>query len=266
MSDFLSANMTDFADQSEDTQGAEEYEVADRTEETADEWYDETEDTENNDSEEYDEYDEDEEEADEQGRTKADAAFAEQRRRIAELEAEIAERDAAEAEQAREDEKNEQLYQALAFAQEQGFTDEEIEDLIAEIQDDQEKEDQMAELQSENDRLRDELLTQSIEQQVESDLIALRRIDPTLTDLDDLGEDYVRLRAIDMDPVRAYYAVKAADSYTKPQGAIPAGRLNRTSQESEYYTSEELDNLSKEEITRNWDKVQRSMDRLSKER
>lgn len=264
MSDFLSANTTDFADQS-DTQGAEEYEVADRTEGTVDEQYDETEDTENNDSEDYDEYDEDEEEADEQGRTKADAAFAEQRRRIAELEAEIAERDAAMADQEREDEKNEQLYQAVAFAREQGYTEEEIEDLIADIQEDQEKEDLMAQLQAENERLQDELLLQSVEQQAVSDLNTLKKIDPTLKDLDDLGEDYFKMRAADIDPVRAYYAVKAADEYTKPQGAVPAGRLNRAKQESEYYTSEELDNLSKDEIVRNWDKVQRSMDKLAKE-
>lgn len=248
----------------ENTQSEEMTEVADPSEGIADEQYDYTEDTENNDTEEV------EEDADEQGKTKADTAFAEQRRRIAELEAQLAERELAEEQRVanaeREAEKDEQIGNAIEFAREQGFTDEEIEDLIAEIENDQQTEDRILELEAQNQELQDRLLMYEIEQQVESDLNAIQKIDPSIKDLDELGEEFVQLRASGIAPERAFFMLRTADERTKPQGAVPAGKLNRAKTEAEYYTSEELDNLSKEEIRANWEKVQRSMDRLSKER
>jgi hypothetical protein len=59
--------------------------------------------------------------------------------------------------------------------------------------------------------------------------------------------------------------LKQADDATKPRGAYAPGKLNKAKQESEYYTSEELDAMSVEEIQANWEKVQRSMNRLNKE-
>ena len=248
----------------ENTQSEEMTEVADPSEGIADEQYDYTEDTENNEPE------EGEEDADEQGKTKADSAFAEQRRRIAELEAQLAEKELAEeqrvANEEREEEKIEQINNAIEFAREQGFTDEEIDDLIAEIQEEQKHEDTIAELEAKNKELQDRLLMFEVEQQAESDLNAIQRIDPNIKDLDDLGEDFMRLRASGIAPERAFFMCRTADERTRPQGAVPAGKLNRAKTEAEYYTSEELDNLPKDEIRANWEKVQRSMDRLSKER
>ena len=40
------------------------------------------------------------------------------------------------------------------------------------------------------------------------------------------------------------------------------GKANQASVPRDFYTSEELDALSQDEILANWDKVQRSMDRL----
>jgi hypothetical protein len=44
----------------------------------------------------------------------------------------------------------------------------------------------------------------------------------------------------------------------------PIGRVSDNRVERDYYTSEELDNLTDEELDANWDKVMRSMDLLSK--
>ena len=46
----------------------------------------------------------------------------------------------------------------------------------------------------------------------------------------------------------------------------PIGRVSDNRIERDYYTSEELDNLTDEELDANWDKVMRSMDLLSKKK
>jgi hypothetical protein len=251
-----SVEMPEVADPTE-TQSEEIQEVADPDEVVADEQHDETEDTENNEPE------EGEEVADEQD--KSDKAFAAQRRRIAELEKELEKRDQEAADAQREAEKNEQLRNIIDFAKEQGYTEQEINDLIEDVKADQEAEDERIKLQSEKEQLEDEVLRLQVEQMMTEDLKALQRIDPDLTDLDTLGEEFFALRSSGIEPVRAYHMIKTADEATKPKGAYAPGKLNKAKQESEYYTSEELDAMSVEEIQANWEKVQRSMNRLNKE-
>ena len=266
----ISADMPEVADRAE-TQGAEGQEVAELAEGTVDEQYDETEDTEDNEDYESDE------DADEHGRTAQDAAFAEQRRRIEALEAELQRRDyeaeharlqaEIEAEeQERENEKMSELEAAIDYAREQGFEDDEIEELLAEIMEEQETQDRIANLETEKANLEDQLLQFQVEQQATSDLKELQQIDPALNDLDDLGYEFYALRAQGIDPTRAYYMIKSADEHTKPKGAKAPGKLNRAKQESEYYTGKEIDEMSKEDIKKNFDKVMRSMDKIAKER
>lgn len=266
----ISADMPEVADRAE-TQGAEEQEVAELAEGTVDEQYDGTEDTEDNEGE------EPEEEADESGKTPQDAAFAEQRRRIAELEAQLHEKELDEQQRALEEairadeaerdaEKRGELEAAIDYAREQGFDDEEIEDLLREIMEEQEQEDYVRNLEQEKANLEDRLLQFEAETQATSDLKEIQKIDPSIKDLDSLGVDFFALRSYGIEPARAYYMLKSADEHTKPQGAKAPGKLGRAKQESEYYSSEEIDNMSKEEIKKNFDKVMRSMDKLSKER
>lgn len=255
-----SANMSEVAEQTE-IQGEEAQEVAAPAEVDVDEHQDETGDTENNEAENAEEV------ADEQtGRTKQDAAFAEQRRRIEELEAEIAEMKEAEQQEKvnaeREAEKTEQLEAVINFAREQGYDDEEIEELIEEVMAEQEAEDEKNALIAERDALQDRLLELEVENTARSDLKTLQEIDPDLNDLDELGDEFFVLRAQGIEPARAYHMIKSADEKMKPKGAYAPGRINKAKQESDYYTSEELDNLTDEEIDANWEKVKRSMNRL----
>ena len=53
-------------------------------------------------------------------------------------------------------------------------------------------------------------------------------------------------------------------SKEKVSAPVPISKVSDNRVERDYYTSEELDNLTDEELDENWDKVMRSMDLLSK--
>ena len=206
-----------------------------------------------------------EEKADEQD-SKTNAAFAEQRRRIEELERELKERDEAKEQADREAEEQaelqEQIESIVNYAREQGLDDTEIEDILEDFREDYEKEREIDRLQNEIDRLNEELANVQLEQLANIDLATVQEIDPTVKDLDSLGEEFFALRSQGIDAKRAYFMLKAADEQTKPHGAYAPGKINRGKPESEYYTSEELDNLTDAEMEANWEKVMRSMNRL----
>lgn len=258
MGEFESANTPEVAEPAE-LAGANETEVAELSEETVDEQEDVTEDTENN------EPDEGEENADEQD-SKTNAAFAEQRRRIAELEKELAERDEAqrlsEKEAEEQAELEEQIQAIVDYAREQGLTDDEIEEVLDEFADDYENKKELERRQEEIDKRDEEIVNLQLQQLAQKDLAELQSIDPNIKDLDSLGEEFFSLRSVGIDAKRAYYMIQQADEATKPHGAYAPGKISKARQERDYYTSEELDNLTKEEMHANWEKVQRSMDRL----
>ena len=249
MSEVISENMQEAAEPAE-LEGANETEVAEPSEVEADEQTDEQ---------------SEEEPADEQD-SKTNAAFAEQRRRIAELEKELAERDKAKEQADREAEEqaelDEQVQAIVDYAKEQGLSDDEIEEVLDEFFEDHETDKELKRLQDEIDRRDEELVNIQLQQLAMQDLAEVQKIDPNIKDLDDLGDEFFRLRSLDIEPKRAYYMIHSADEQMKPHGAYAPGKINQARQESDYYTSEELDNLSKEEMHANWDKVMRSMDNL----
>lgn len=249
MSEVISENTQEAAEPAE-LEGANETEVAEPSEVEADEQTDEQ---------------SEEEPADEQD-SKTNAAFAEQRRRIAELEKELAERDKAKEQADREAEEqaelDEQVQAIVDYAKEQGLSDDEIEEVLDEFFEDHETDKELKRLQDEIDRRDEELVDIQLQQLAMQDLAEVQKIDPNIKDLDDLGEEFFLLRSLDIAPKRAYYMIHSADEQMKPHGAYAPGKINQARQESDYYTSEELDNLSKEEMHANWDKVMRSMNRL----
>ena len=64
----------------------------------------------------------------------------------------------------------------------------------------------------------------------------------------------------------AYYACKAMELKEKILAPDAIGKVSDTKAERDYYTSEEIDNLTDEELDDPdiWAKVMRSMDKLSK--
>jgi hypothetical protein len=186
-------------------------------------------------------------------RSDADAAFAEMRRQN----------------QALENEKR-QMMEAL----QRYFDGESVEDLVinanayAEQRDpedyrqDYERDREYEDLKARYASLEDELLNAQVDRLMQEGLREVQAIDPNVKSLDALGESFARLIANGVPTKEAYYASKAMELKEKILAPDAIGRVSDTKTERDYYTSEELDNLTDEEMDANWDKVMRSMGRL----
>lgn len=203
-----------------------------------------------------------------QGKRSRDSAFAEMRRNYEEAErrnAELQSRlDALE--QSHEDEKlereaAEREAKIREYGESIGLSEEEIQQVIKDAEEEEARNREVEELRAEVERLQQENLDVQIDKMAAQDLKDIQAIDPSIKSLDELGDDFFSFRS-SMDGVHAYYAslyMKEKTSY-KPAPAI--GKANQASVPRDYYTSEELDNLSDEEMEENWEKVQRSLARL----
>ena len=194
------------------------------------------------------------------GRTKQDAAFAEQRRRIKELE-----------ERERElNDSNKAMFDALS----RYFDGDTAEDLSIqanayaenrdpdEVRAEFEHNREFEQLKADKAALEEELMQVQVEKLMQDGLKEVQEIDPDVKSLDELGESFFRLISAGCTTKEAYYASQVMASKETVHAPDAIGRVSDTRQERDYYTSEELDNLSDEEMEANWDKVMNSMKRL----
>lgn len=193
------------------------------------------------------------EENQEGGRTAQDSAFAEMRRRNRELENDNKLMFDALNRYFTGDDARELSIQANAYADSR-----DPEEVRAEFERSREAE----ELRSKNEELQEQLMNIQIEQRMAEDLRTIQGIDPTVKSLDDLGESFINYISAGLDATDAYYASLLKDQKEKVYPPSEIGRISDTKIDRDYYTSEELDNLTDEELDANWDKVMRSMKRL----
>ena len=190
------------------------------------------------------------------GKNDADAAFAEMRRKNQELE------------------RNNKMLREAMLRYFDGETDEELSiNAIAyaeqkdpeEYRQEWERDQEFINLQTENDDLKEQLLNAQVEKMMREDLAVIREIDPTVNSLDDLGESFLNMRLQGGLSVKeAYYATKAMQLKEKVLAPDAIGKVADSKVERDYYTSEEIDNLTDEELNDDkiWEKVMRSMSRL----
>lgn len=193
------------------------------------------------------------EENQEGGRTAQDSAFAEMRRRNRELENDNKLMFDALNRYFTGDDAKELSIQANAYADSR-----DPEEVRAEFERSREAE----ELRSKNEELQEQLMNIQIEQRMAEDLRTIQGIDPTVKSLDDLGESFINYISAGLDATDAYYASLLKDQKEKVYPPSEIGKIADTKIDRDYYTSEELDNLTDEELDANWDKVMRSMKRL----
>jgi len=192
------------------------------------------------------------------GRTDADARFAEMRRTNEALER--ANRQMREAlSKYFEGETDEELsINALAYA-EQRDPDE--------YREEYERLEEYERMQAENENLKEQLLSAQVDKMMREDLAIVREIAPDVKSLDELGESFIKMRLDGGLSVKeAYYACKAMELKEKVLAPDAIGKVSDTKAERDYYTSEEIDNLTDEELDDPviWKKVMKSMERLSK--
>jgi hypothetical protein len=205
-------------------------------------------------------------EPEETGKTEEDAAWARMRREAeqARKEAEAAQRELAEL-KAR-NEARESAYSRLtgndngeiaAIAEATGMSEDEV---IAEIEAAQES----AQKDLLIEQLQDRVTSIEAEKLMQEDLEKIRKVDPSLKSLEDLGEGYIEYISAGLDPVKAYWAIKAEERANEVTPPKEIGRVETSTAEKDYYTDAEIDAMSSEELTKNWKKVMASWDRHNK--
>ena len=237
MADFESTSVetTEVADPSEEVTGVEEQETAEPVSE----------------------------ESPEPRRTEEDAAWARMRRESEEArrEAEAAKRELEELKAAQE--ARQETYSRLtgsdngeiaAIAEATGMSEDEV---IAEMEAAEEsvrKDMRIAELEEQMTNIEAERLMQA-------DLAELRKIDPTLKSLEDLGDGYIEYVASGLSPERAYWAIKAEQMARQAKPPVEVGKVATGTAEKDYYTDAEIDAMSPEQQRKNWKKIMASWDR-----
>ena len=111
-----------------------------------------------------------------------------------------------------------------------------------------------------------------VQRMMADDLKEIQSLDPTITSLGDLPDTFLALRFNQLAPMtarEAFVAAKTIMQQTKPPKPASAGSISGSGGgESEFFTSEELDNLTPKMLDNSkiMEKALRSMARLNKER
>ena len=197
-----------------------------------------------------DETDSDADDQDSSGRTEQDAAFARMRRENQQMMKALQtyfEGDTAE----------DLSINALAYA-EQRDPDE--------YRQEWEKEQEYEGLKEENESLKDQLMRMNVDRLMQEGLRDIQAIDPDVKSLEELGESFPKFIAAGLSSTEAYWAARAQKEKERIVAPPAIGKINETKAERDFYTSEEIDALTDEELDdpKVWDKVMRSLSRLGK--
>lgn len=200
------------------------------------------------------------------GKTEADAAFAEMRRRaeeaerqkaeveakLADLEAKATARAAAMA--------NMDVDEVEAIAEQAGISKEDVINTIKEAEaaaaaakDVEEKEARIKELEA-------ELQEVYVASAMKEDLTTIQSIDSSVKSLEDLGEDFAAYVAAGLSAEQAYYAIKGKEIATKPTPPEAPGKISDTAPApKDYFTEEEVNAMTSDEKSKNWEKIMASL-------
>lgn len=192
-------------------------------------------------------------------RTEMDAAFAEMRRQNQQLEREARMMREALSTYFEGETAEELSINANAYAQQRDPD---------EYRKEWEKQQEYENALHENEYLRAQMLNMEIDRRMEEGLREIQKIDPNIKSLDELGEPFVKMIAAGLSDKEAYYATLAMNNKEKVFAPSPIGKVSDNRIQRDYYTSEEIGNLTDEELDDPviWEKVMKSMSLLGKAR
>lgn len=183
------------------------------------------------------------------GKTDADARFAEMRRENEQLKA--TNKDLEEAlGNFFDGDTDQKIVSANAFAQ--GKTEDQIREEI-------EAENEWNRLTQENEELNSKLIDIETKTQMEHDLATIQKIDSGVKSLDELGKDFLDYIGAGLDASQAYYATKAKQNAEKATPPEEVGQVNQSSAPKDFYTREEVQGMSQEEVHKHYDAIRKSM-------
>ena len=206
------------------------------------------------------------EQPEQSGKSAADAAFAKMRRRAEEAERQAAEAaaelDAMKAKQAAREAAlaNMDIDEIDAIAEQLGISREDVLENIAREEAAAEAEIESKEKDQTIQALQRQIDEAKAETMMAEDLARLQKIDPELKSLDDLGDDFVAYIGAGLTAEQAYYAIKGRELSTKSTPAKLPGKItDSTPPENDYFTEEEVDNMTPAEQRKHHKKIIASM-------
>jgi hypothetical protein len=184
-------------------------------------------------------------------KTNSDSAFAEMRRELEALRNSNAEYERALSNFFPEAEDK-------ALAAEAFYQNRDYDELVAE----REEANVIDGLKSENEQLRQAVLEHEAEKLMVDGLKEVQAIDPTVKSLEDLGESFASYIASGLTTKQAFFACKAEKQATTIAPAKPTGKVESTaSAPKEFFTQEEVEAMTKEEVKQNYETIRKSMTR-----
>lgn len=194
-------------------------------------------------------------ESEEHQKTEADASFAEMRRQMEEAQQEAEDARAELAELMAQNEARQSAYSRLtgrgegaeiaALAEVTGMSEDEIRAEMEAAKESAQKDIKIQQLEEQISSVRAEQLMQA-------DLNELRKIDPSLKSLEDLGDSYIAYMEAGLSPEDAYWAIKAKERATQKTPPKPPGTVATGTVEKDRYTEAEIEAMSPEQRKANW--------------
>lgn len=111
----------------------------------------------------------------------------------------------------------------------------------------------------EKEALEEQLNQIKVERLMEQGLSEIKRIDPSVKELAELGTDFPTYIAAGLTSEQAYYAVKAKEAKTKINPPKPIGRVESAPADSDFFSKEEVDAMSDDELDKNFSAIKKSM-------
>jgi len=192
----------------------------------------------------------------EDGKTEADARFAQMRRQMEEAQRE-AESARAELEeyQAQNDARNNAISRIMgdgdeiaAIAEVTGMSEDEIRAEMEAAEESAQKDLRIKQLE-------EQVYNSEAERLMQADLDTLRKIDPSLSSLDELGDQYIEYIAAGLSPERAYWAIKAEEGANHREPPKEVGKVATGAAEKDYFTEAEIEAMSPEQRAANHNKI-----------
>lgn len=205
------------------------------------------------------------------GKTEEDAAWARMRREAeqARAEAEAAQRELAELKASNEARSSAisrltgrgEDAEIAALAEVTGMSEDEVAEIYEREAESAQKDLRIEQLEEMVDSIQSERL-------IQVDLERLRKIDPSLNSLEDLGPEYVRYMSVldpdtgepIMQPEDAYWAIKAKQRANQATPPKEVGKVATGPAEKTRFSQAEIDAMSSDQLKKNWRQIIASWD------
>ncbi len=145
----------------------------------------------------------------------------------------------------------EETPEIVAIAEANGMSPEEVVEILR-VQEEVES------IKRENEELKAKEIEREIEIAMKEDLTKIQKLDSSIKNLEELGEDFLTFIGAGLSAEDAYFACKQKQDKTSYKPPEEVGSLSQGKGQKDFYTFEEVENMTEEEINKNYDVIMKS--------